>query len=229
MKGSSQLLGAVLVAAVVATTSGTADAQTISKSQASAAITKFLDQRAICLVSNFGTWDATTIPAAYSATSPELKRANRRDKDGFVPEGQAMLALEEAGVLKSSVQKLNASKLRDWQKPRGVVDARVFELSPAGTASLGFDIKLNKSAKPSICYGKGRLVEIVSVSTPAPLFGYVVTNVKYRYEPVATQQWVSHQAIKEAFPEIAATIGKTVERTDSLVHSSSGWSHPELR
>lgn len=86
---------------------------------------------------------------------------------------------------------------------------------------------LGAKVAPHFCYGHREATAIVSSTPPAVANGFNETQIVYRYAMRDTPVWAKSDAVKAAFPEMAAkTTGSATDKA-TLAQTRVGWQVPD--
>jgi len=79
---------------------------------------------------------------------------------------------------------------------------------------------------PRFCYGHREVTGIVSFTPPGPHNGFTETTVTYQYVMRDVPVWATTDQIKEAFPQVAKSLGGSPTDQMTLATVGAGWQVP---
>ncbi len=174
------------------------------------------------------TKDSYIIEQRYDKDGKYASYSTERDKQKFVE----LDSLVGAGLLAKTTESLITYSYWGDKKPDGgFIKYTIYNLTDAGKATTA---KVEVSAMSKawsgddgqrvFCYAHPE-VEAIENYTEADSQGYQTAQVKYSYKYVDIADWINKSGVKEAFPEIDATLNKA-DKTGrgTLVKTKNGWS-----
>ncbi|NCT68070.1 MAG: hypothetical protein GXC76_10570 [Rhodanobacteraceae bacterium] len=144
--------------------------------------------------------------------------------------GEQIRAIADAGLANATAATTKSTSYTS-DGPVGDVPAKRYELNDLGKKfyqERTINGAMGKVSLHELCFGIPRLVAIDSFTEPADMMGYRISKVTYRYRIDEVPQWVSTEAIRKTFPQIAARTDKEQSETTTFVLTSSGWAHESV-
>ena len=110
-----------------------------------------------------------------------------------------------------------------------LVDAQLLKVSVEKDihASRYTPTEMGARVAPRFCYGHRVVSSIDSFTPPAQINGFPETHVSYHYTMENVPVWAKSDAMRAAFPTMAATTSATASDHATLAATMAGWQVPD--